>query len=190
MFIIKKKYYVIIKSIKDIDLKKIKNFDKLSIIYRNNSTEAINELKKFRNLCKIKKFEFFVANDTNLMVRLKADGLYVSANNKSLKCKYFICGKYKFIGAAHNIKEINLKKLQGCKDILFSRLFKTIYKNKKSFLGIVRYNLITNSVNWNFVPLGGINLFNFKKLKMLNCNSIALASAFKEEPKQFLNNFF
>jgi len=189
MFIIKKKYYVIIQSIKDIDLKKIKNFSKLSIIYRPNSIESIKELRDFRNTCKLKKFHFYIANNIDLMVKLKAEGLYVSAGNKSLRFKNFLNNRYRFIGGAHSIKEINLKKLQGCKDIFFSRLFKTSYQNKSSFFGVVRFNLIINSVIGNFVPLGGINSSNFKKLKMLNCSSIALSSGFKKEPKLFLNIF-
>ena len=55
MFIFKKKYFFIIESIKDINLKNIKNFGKYSIIYRNNSPENIDKLKKFRLKCKIKR---------------------------------------------------------------------------------------------------------------------------------------
>ena len=46
MFILKKKYFFIIESIKDIELKNIKNFGKFSIIYRNKIPENINKLKK------------------------------------------------------------------------------------------------------------------------------------------------
>ena len=43
MFILKKKYFFIIESIKDIELKNIKNFGKFSIIYRNKNPENITK---------------------------------------------------------------------------------------------------------------------------------------------------
>ena len=52
MFILKKKYYFIIESIKDIQLSNIKKTDKINIIYRNKSTEDdILELFNFRKIC-------------------------------------------------------------------------------------------------------------------------------------------
>ena len=57
------------------------------------------------------------------MNTLKADGLYISAHNKELNLIKLRNTNYNLIGAAHNIKEINLKVLQGCSHIIFSRLF-------------------------------------------------------------------
>ena len=47
MFILKKKYYLIIESIKDIDLKNIKKRNKFFIIYRNYT-----KIDKFSDLLK------------------------------------------------------------------------------------------------------------------------------------------
>ena len=107
MFFIKKKYYFIIKSIRDINLKNIKNINKYCIIYRNNNIESLDKIRKFRNICKNKRIQFFIANDIKLMSTLKADGLYISAYNKKLNTAYLNKLNYKIIGAAHNIKEIN-----------------------------------------------------------------------------------
>ena len=82
MFAFKKKYFLIIENIKDIELKNIKIFNKFSIIYRNFSKPAkIEELLRFRMICKRKKVDFYVSNNLKLAVNLKADGLYISANN-------------------------------------------------------------------------------------------------------------
>ena len=180
MFVLKKRYFFIIESIKDINLKKIKNFGKYNIIYRNYTPEDIEKLKKFRLDCKVKRIPFFVANNVQLLSVLKADGLYISAYNKKLNTNY-LKNNYKIIGSAHNIKEIRLKKLQGCSDIIFSRLFKTAYLNKTSFLGIIKFNLLRNLINISLTPLGGINLKNYKKLNNVNCQSIALSSLIKEQ---------
>ena len=180
MFIYKKKYFFIIESIEDIDLKNIKNFGKYNIIYRNNSPENIKVLRKFRRECRIKRIPFFIANNIDLIKDLKADGLYISAYNKNLRSNYFK-NNFKIIGSAHNIKEINLKKLQGCSEIILSRLFKTSYKNKIDFLGVIKLNLLSRVTNVSLTPLGGINLKNLNNLKNVNCESVALSSLVKNE---------
>ena len=183
MFAFKKKYFLLIESIKDIDLSNIKTTNKFNIIYRNkNNYENIDKLLKFRKICKSKRINFYISNSHKLALLLKADGIYISAHNKDLSLTRFKNSKYKIIGSAHNIKELNLKILQGCSDILFSRLFKTSYTFKPGFLGVIKYNLLSTLKKKNLVPLGGIRLANLNKLKMVKCNSIALLSEIKKKP--------
>ena len=183
MVILKKKYFFIIESIKDIQLSNIKKSDKINIIYRNKKFEdKISELSNFRKICKIKKIKFFIANNVNLCKFLKADGIYISASNFKLNfmsCKNF---NLQIIGSAHNRKEILIKKLQGCSEIIFSRLFETSYTFKKDFLGIVKFNLLNISNNNKLIPLGGIRLINLNKLKMLNSSGFVMFSEIKKKP--------
>ncbi len=182
MFAFKKKYFFIIESIKDINLSNLKNLDKFNIIYRyTNKHENLRDLILFRTYCKSKRINFYISNNIKLAIKLKSDGVYISAHNKSLHFK-MLHKKYKLIGAAHNIKEINLKILQGCKEILFSRLFKTSYIYKPDYLGIVKYNLNVLNKNHHFVPLGGIKLNNLNKLRIVRCNSFAILSEIKKKP--------
>ena len=190
MFILKKKYYFIIESIRDINLKILKNFSKIIIIYRNNNIENIEKLKQFRNSCKNKNIKFIVSNNVKLMILLKADGIYISAHNKNLNITNLKKLNYKIIGGAHNIQEINLKKLQGCSEIFFSRLFTTNYKQKKGFLGIVKFNILKNMRKENLIPLGGINLKNLNRLNIVKCNSIAVSSLVKEYPLEAIKRFY
>ena len=183
MFVFKKKYFLIIENIKDIDLRNIKILNKFNIIYRNKIfPQKIDELMKFRMLCKSKRIDFFVSNNIKLALLLKSDGLYISANNKDLRLIRLKNTKYKIIGSAHNIKELNIKLLQGCSNILFSRLFKTSYNYKPGFLGVIKYNLLNTSFKKELTPLGGIRSTNLNKLKITNCNSIAILSGVKKKP--------
>ncbi len=183
MFILKKKYYFIIESIKDIELSNIKKKEKINIIYRNKNTEDnIKELFNFRKICKTKKIKLYIANNVNLCKFLKADGIYISANNFKLNFMRYKNFNLHIIGSAHNRKEIIIKKYQGCSEIIYSRLFKTSYKFKKDHLGIVRFNLLNISNNNKLIPLGGIRLTNLNKLKMLNCTSFAILSEVKKKP--------
>ena len=130
MFVLKKKYFLMIESIKDIDLRNIKK-RKIIIIYRNNKTyDTFSKLHNFRSACKIKKIKLFIANDMHLCKNLK-DGVYISANNLSLKYSRFKSSNVELIGAAHNNKEIRIKKLQGCKDIIFPGFLKHPTNTKK-----------------------------------------------------------
>ena len=183
MLVFKNKYFFIIESIRDINLKNIKNSDKFCIIYRPKKTaENIEKLMQFRKICKTKNIDFYVSNSVKLTNILKADGIYISAYNKDLKIAHLKSLKTKIIGSAHNIKELNIKKLQGCSSIIFSRLFKTSYKYKKGFLGVVKFNLLRLSRKENLIPLGGIRLSNLNKLNIVKCNSIALSSEIIKKP--------
>ena len=112
---------------------------------------------------------------------LKADGIYISAYNNNFRFGLLKNLNFKIIGSAHNIKEINLKKLQGCSEIILSRLFKTTYKNKIDFLGVIKFNLLSKLTKVSLTPLGGINLKNLNNLKNVNCENIALSSLIKNK---------
>ncbi len=156
MFIHKNKYFLIIESIKDIDLENIKKRDKFSIIYRNkNNLEKISDLLNFRRFCKVKSIKFYVANDTKLAVLLNSDGLYISAFNRSLRSLSLKKSNFKLIGSAHNLREISLKIKQGCKIILFSKLFLVNYDKTAPFLGVIKFNNYLK-LNKNLVPLGTV----------------------------------
>ena len=183
MFALKKKYFLIIESIKDIELKNIKLLNKINIIYRNNGKdENIDKLLKFRKECKIKKINFYITNNIKLASILKADGIYISSYNRDLRLAKYKTSKYKIIGSAHNIKELNIKILQGCTDILFSRLFETSYAYKKGSLGVIKFNLLSLTRKENILPLGGINLSKINKLSMVKSNSFAILSEVKKKP--------
>ena len=93
MLILKKKYYLFIENTRDFNLNLIKIRNKFNIIYRNqNNVEKLEDLLKFRKSCKKKNIDFYVANNVDLLIKLKADGLYISAHNKNLYC--FSCNYF------------------------------------------------------------------------------------------------
>ena len=191
MFAFKKKYFLLIESIKDINLRKIKKYNKFLIIYRNQSNkEDINDLLRFRKSCKLKLIQFYVANDFNLAVKLRADGVYLSSYNKTFRALNLKKNNFKLIGSAHNTSEIALKIKQGCQYILLSKLFLVDYDKSSKFWGLIKFNGFTNTCFKNLVPLGGIKSSNLNKLKSLNCEAFAVLSEIKKKPAKIINRLF
>ena len=177
MIIIKKKYYLFIENIKDLEIDLLKINKKINVILRNIKNNETSEIIKFRKKCKIKQIKFYIANNLITLSACKADGLYISAHNKK---KYF--PNINKIGSAHNIKEINEKIFQGCRVVIFSRLFETKYKDKKNYLDVIKFNLLIKKINKKIIPLGGINNQNLLKLNMINSEGFACLSAVKKKP--------
>jgi len=183
MFISKNNYYLYIENTKTLNLSLIKKRNKFVIIYRNNNnSENIDQLKRFRNECKKRSIEFYIANNLHIAIKCKADGLYISSYNKKHYNVPFLGNPLKIIGSAHNRKEIYEKKNQGCKTIVLSRLFKTDYPNKHTYLGVVKFNLAKENCKEDLVPLGGIKNKNLNSLRLVKANSFAILSEIKKKP--------
>ncbi len=183
MFAFKKKYYLFIENTSEINLNRLNKRNKFIIIYRNiRSKECYSQLINFRKKCIAKHIGFFIANDAHLAIKLRADGLYISSFNKSLKYKFIKKNNFRIIGSAHNHREVNIKKLQGCDTFFISRLFKTEYKFKEGFMGLCKFNLFNYKNKNQFVPLGGINQSKISSMKLIKTNSFALLSLIKKKP--------
>ncbi len=191
MLVIKKKYYLFIENTREFNLNLIKIRNKFNIIYRNQTkNEKIEDLKYFRLNCKKNGVSFYVANDTNLLTKINADGLYISAHNTNLLLNIYSRKGYKVLGSAHNQREIDIKFKQGCKKIIYSRLFETKYSFKKGHLGIQKFNLLSLRSKVELVPLGGVNEKNLCKLNAVKSESFACLSAIKKKPAKIINRLF
>ena len=183
MFVLKKKYILIIENIKDIKLSNIKKKNKFIIIYRSQRPkDNLSELLNFRKICKSKKIKLFIANDLNLSMKIKSDGIYISAGNYELRYAHYKRPNFEIIGSAHNIKEINIKKKQRCSEIIYSRLFRTSYKYKDGYLGTIKFNLLNHNNQNKLLPLGGIRFVNLNNLKIINSYGVVIFSELKKKP--------
>ena len=170
------KYYFINK----FDPDHIKKLDKnISIIYRNyNSNIDINLLIKIRDFCKKNRRKFYLANNTKLALKLNLDGVYLPSFNKSLKhLNYQIKKEFLIMGSAHNIKEIRVKEKQRTSYIFVS----SIFKKEKNYLGFYKFKILTNMTKKKIIALGGINLTNLKRLKILNISGFAAIDFFNNK---------
>ena len=150
----------------------------IAIIYRNYD-ENYDEKKilKIKKFCQLNRRKFFLANDINLVVKLNLDGAYIPSFNKNLSVTKLKLKKFTLLGSAHNIKEINQKIMQKIDYLFISPIFKTKKKNK--YLGLIKFNILSNLFNNNIVALGGINKKNINIIKNKKNYSFASISYIK-----------
>ena len=158
------------------------NITNLGIIYRNyHSSNREKELSKISKACKKKRYKLFVSNSIKLMLKVKADGLYIPSFNKREKFLNNENRKFIILGSAHNQKEIHEKIQQKCKIIFISPIF--FVKKANTYLDIHKFNFLCKSKGINFFALGGINKKNIKKLNVLfNAKGFGSISYFKKKP--------
>ena len=177
MHYLKTKYYFINK----FDTKNINKLNKDTIvIYRNYkpNKDYENIILKIKSYCKKKQIKFYLSNDVKLANKLKLDGAYIPSFNKSLNhLSYRFNKKFKIVGSAHNLKEINIKTTQNVEKIFISSLF----KKNKNYLGINKFKLIANLTKKKIIALGGISNKNLNKLRLINCVGFAGISYFEQK---------
>ena len=157
-----------------------KQDNQTTIIYRNYSSETINEklILKIRNYCKKKRIKFYLSNNIKIAIKLNLDGAYIPSFNKNTKHLAFSFKKnFKIIGSAHNLKEIRTKERQKVDKIFISSLF----KKNKNYLGINKFKLLSQLTRKDVIVLGGISKKNLKKLKILNQSRFAGISYFEQK---------
>ena len=118
------------------------NSTDIGIIYRNyNSSKREVELNKIAIACKNRRYKLFISNDIRLVIKFKADGIYIPAFNKTKRFSNLERKNLIVIGSAHNQKEIKEKIFQKCKAIFLSPTFHV--KKAKKYLGIHRFNSLS-----------------------------------------------
>ena len=153
----------------------------IGVIYRNyKEKNREKELIKIAKACKKNRCQLFISNDVKLALKFKADGVYVPSFNKTDNFSNFSKKNITILGSAHNQREIHKKVLQNCKGIFLSPVF--YVKKSRNFLGLHRFNFLTQSNKINLFALGGIKEHNIKKLKLLNAKGFGGISLFKKKP--------
>ena len=172
--------------IKDFNSNELLSLDKnINIIFRNYELKDKKPIvTKLNIFCKKIGRKLFISNDYKLALNLDLDCLYIPSFNKNLNFKNLNKKKnFSLIGSAHNISELRIKKLQGCKQVFISPIFKT--KKNSFFLDVNRFNLINLKNDVNAIALGGIDSSNIKKLRLTESFGFASISWIKKnQPKK------
>ena len=115
-------------------------------------------------------------------MQLNLDGVYIPSFNKDLKINYFTKKKnFQILGSAHNILQIRQKERQRVNCIFLSPIFST--KKTNNFLGIQKFNNLSNYTKKKIISLGGIKKNNLNKIKLINAYGFSSVSLFEENIK-------
>jgi thiamine monophosphate synthase len=138
---------------------------------------------KVIKFCKINKIKLYVLDNFRIALKYKLNGVLISSYNKEISKIQSIELKKKNIeifGKAHNQLEFYQKIRQGCGTIFLSPIFFTKKYGTNKIFGVSKFNLISLKWNSNLVALGGINLSNYKKIKMTKSVGIGIKTLIKE----------
>jgi len=56
-----------------------------------------------------------------------------------------------------------------------------VWKKEKNYLGFYKFKILTNMTKKKIIALGGINLTNLKRLKILNISGFAAIGLYKNK---------
>ena len=173
-----KLYYFIEEFEKSIIDKQSKN---TAIIYRNyKKNYKISEIITIRDYCRKKNIKFYLSNNIKLSINLDLDGAYLPSFNESFShLNYSFKKNFVLIGSAHNLREIRIKEKQKVNEIFLSSLF----KNNGNFLGLNKFNLLSNYTKKDVIALGGISKENIKIINLTKSIGFAGISYFKNKKK-------
>ena len=159
------------------------NFEKnTGVIFRNYKKKIdLKTVIKFNKLCKKYGLRFYLANNIKLALQANLNGVYIPSFNKSLNLNNFKNFRKNFtiLGSAHNILELKYKEKQGVDFIFLSPLFLT--KNYQNYLGVIKFNLISQETKKPIIALGGVRRNNLNKIKLTNAIGLSGITFFSSQ---------
>ena len=167
-------YYIFIEELNEIIVRNLIKLKQKKIkIYIICSEKNYLIISKFS---KKNKIPLYFINNLRLAIQYQAEGIFLTASNKSLKSNIKQTTKLEVIGSAHNQFEYSIKKRQRCSTIMLSPIFHNIKYSPNKILSPIKFNLIT--LNWKIkvCALGGINNKNIKLINLTKSKSIGVKS--------------
>ncbi len=159
----------------------LKNLNKnITLIWRSKyKQDDLKLIKKLAFFCKTNQRRLFLSNNVKLAIKLKLDGVYISAHNRNYRFNNYKFKKnFKIIGSAHNLIELNIKKQQNIREIFISPIFK--YKNR-SPIGIHKCKYFFKDDSYKIIALGGVSKNNINLLKLTKFSGFAGINFFKKK---------
>ena len=167
------KYYIFIDKIDDNLKKKLIQFINIRVIIDIDDNLDNNHLKSIVKFSKTNKIKFYIKNNYSLATKYRADGIFITSNNKNNLRPISLKKEFEIIGAVHNQLEYFTKRRQDCHLVMFSPLFDNPKYNKNKILKIIKFNLISKDWKIKVAALGGIiHNNNLNKLKLLKTYTI------------------
>ena len=168
-------YYVFLEQINNLVKKNLLKFSNINIIIDIDHIDkkSLEDEYSIIKFAKKNKIPFIIKNNFIKCIKYKANGIYIDSKNRKIIKPFLLKKKFKIIGVAHNQLEYLKKKNQNCNLLMLSPVFNTEKYSQNKILNILKFNNKAQLWNTKICALGGINLANIKKIKLLNVKAIA-----------------
>jgi thiamine-phosphate pyrophosphorylase len=169
------KHFVFLEEINNLIKNNLAKFNNISIIIdvnENNGKNLENQLSIIK-FAKKNKIPFLIKNDFKKCIKYKANGIFITSDNKKITKPILLKQNFCIIGSAHNQVEYIQKSRQKCQLLMLSPIFFNEKYSKNKILNILKFN--NKSMTWNIdlCALGGIDVRTLKKIKLTQCVAIA-----------------
>jgi thiamine-phosphate pyrophosphorylase len=176
------KHYVFLEEINNLikdNLVKFSNINIIIDINENNSKDFENQLSIIK-FAKKNRIPFLIKNDFQKSIKYKANGIFMSSDNKKITKPILLKKNFYIVGGAHNQLEYAQKLNQKCHLLMLSPIFFNAKYSKNKILNILKFN--SKTIHWkvNLCALGGVNSKTLKKVKLTKCVAVAF--------KKFISN--
>ena len=153
-------------------------FRNISLIYmsQNNSFSNIQDLIKIKEFSNKNNLKFYVTDNIQLAIKVKANGIYLTKNYNRMLHNYNYKKNFLILGSVHNQLEYYRKSIQNCKKIFLSPIFFNKKYSINKILGVIKFKIISKDWKNEAIPLSGINQRNIKQAILANKKQIAFRS--------------
>jgi thiamine-phosphate pyrophosphorylase len=176
------KHYVFLEEINNFIKDNLVKFSNINIIIDINDNTSKNLEKQFTiiKFAKENRIPFLIKNDFQKCFKYKANGVFISSDNKKITKPILLKKNFHIVGGAHNQLEYSQKLKQNCHLLMLSPIFYNEKYSKNRILNILKFN--NKTIHWkiNLCALGGINFKTLKKVKLTKCVAIGF--------KKFISN--
>ena len=168
------KHYVFLEEINNLikgNLVKFSNINIIIDINDNTSKNLENQLTIIK-FAKKNRIPFLIKNNFQKCIKYKANGIFISSDNKKITKPILLKKNFYIVGGAHNQSEYAQKSKQKCNLLMLSPLFFNEKYSQNRILNISKFNNKTIDWDIDLCALGGINSKTLKKIRLTKCVAV------------------
>ena len=169
------KHYVFLEEINNFIKDNLVKFSNINIIIdiNDNTKKNLENQLTIIKFAKKNRIPFLIKNDFQNCLKYKANGIFISSDNKKITKPILLKKNFHIVGGAHNQLEYTQKSKQKCDLLMMSPLFFNEKYSKNRILNITKFN--SKTIHWDIdlCALGGINSKTLKKVGLTKCKAVA-----------------
>ncbi len=154
-----------------------------------SGSEFLEKAIKLRALTRKYNVSFIINDRVDIAMLCDADGVHVGQSDIDAKLVRSLIGKNKIVGvSARDLKEAQKAKNDGADYIGVGAMYTTLTKLDAKAVSFDTVKEIKEAIDIPMVLIGGIDLDNLEKLKLLKSDGYAIVSAILKKQDTYLES--